>query len=191
MGASARRVRVDASQVIRRAATQSLLMQTPDVSTPSRAAAVAIEDMIRHKTTETGVFIDGAGNTVLKRVGAADRVRFKVSELRGAQGMTFTHNHPGGIGPSLEDLLLAAEFEFSELRVVTALHRHGITMLAHSMVPHLTAGFASAHAGAKIAVSDDVRRNVVHYRDFGPEVQHRTLFRLSSNLGFNYWRQES
>jgi hypothetical protein len=162
-----------------------------DTSTPARAAAVGLEDMIRHNSTETGALIDNAGRTVLKRTGTGDRVQFSHAELLRAKGMTFTHNHPLGIGPSLEDLLLAAEFELIEMRVVTARHRHGVTRLFRTMVPHLPTGFATVEAGAKIAVTDDVRRGVVHYRDFGPEVRHRTLSRLSSNLGFDYWRQES
>ena len=71
-------------------------MQIPDVSSPARAAAVRLEEMIRHKPTETGAFIDSAGKTFLKRIGKADRLRFSSAELRSAKGMTFTHNHPGG-----------------------------------------------------------------------------------------------
>lgn len=184
-------MRVDASQTVSLVPTKSLLMQTPDVSTPARAAAVAIEDMIRHKSMETGVLIDGLGKTFLKRSGLADRVRFSTAELLAAKGMTFTHNHPGGVGPSLEDLLLAAEFELLELRVVTTRYRYGVTMLGRVMLSQLAGGFATAEAGAIIAVKDDVRRGVVNYRDFEPEIRHRTLARLASHLGFNYWRQES
>ena len=77
-------------------------MQLPDVSTPAKAAAVGLENMIRCKPMETGVLIDDSGKTVIKRIGLPNSVRFTNGELLLATGMTFTHNHPGGAGPSLE-----------------------------------------------------------------------------------------
>lgn len=166
-------------------------MQQPDVSTPARAAAVGIEDMIRHKATETGVLIGADGKTILKRQGKADRVRFTHGELLGSAGMTFTHNHPGGHAHSIEDLRLCALYEMHELRVVTADYRHGVSLLRRRHIGPLTRLYGSLHAGAAIATHDDVRRGLIHPRDFGKEVQHRTLHRLSVQIGFEYWRQAS
>ena len=166
-------------------------MHRPDVSTLARAAAVGIEDMIRHKTTETGVLIGADGKTILKRHGKADRVRFTHGELLAAAGMTFTHNHPGGHAHSFEDLRLCAFYEMHELRVVTADNRHGVSMLKRRHIGPMKRLYGGIHSGASIATSDDVRRGLIHPRDFGVEVQHRTLQRLSAQIGFDYWRQAS
>lgn len=166
-------------------------MHTPDVSTPARAAAVAIEDMIRRKPAETGVLIDVDGKTIFKRLGKGNRVSVPVHILRGARGMTFTHNHPDGNGLSLPDVEIGMEFELAEVRVVTERYRHGVSMLARRLLAPLSAGFQAAESGAIVAVRDDMRRGLVHPLDFGPEVRDRTWQRLSSSLGFNYWRQES
>lgn len=166
-------------------------MHAPDVSTKARQSAVAIEDMIRHKSMETGVLINDSGATVRKRVGQAGHVSFSHGDLLGAFAMTFTHNHPGGTGPSLDDVLLGARYSLKEVRVVTARHRHGVAMLGPHLVVPLSATFSTDEAGAILATRDDVRRGLVHPRDFGSEVRHRTWQRLASNLGFDYWRQES
>jgi hypothetical protein len=147
--------------------------------------------MIRRKPMETGVLIDDSGKTFIKRIGRPGSVNFSHGELLRARGMTFTHNHPGGVGPSLEDVQLGVEYGLKEVRVVTGQYRHGVSMLAPRLLGPLTAGFAGEEAGAILAVGDYIRRGLVHPRDFDAEVRHRTWQRLSSNLGFDYWRQES
>lgn len=147
--------------------------------------------MIRHKTTETGVLIAADGRTIVKRHGQADRVKFAHGELIGAVGMTFTHNHPGGLAHSFQDLRLCALYEMHELRVVTTDNRHGVSMLRRQHIGPLARLFGVTHSGAAIATNDDVRRGLVHPKDYGKEVQHRTLQRLAAQIGFDYWRQAS
>lgn len=166
-------------------------MQQLDTSTPARHAAVGIENMIRHNPVETGVFIGSDGATLLKRKGWVDRVGFTRSELKRSKGATFTHNHPSGYGPSLDDIHLGAAYGMKEVRVVTANFRHGVSMLNVLHIVPLLRTFGIEKSGALTAVQDDVKRGLIHPSDFGVEVLHRTWQRMSAHIGFDYWRQQS
>lgn len=166
-------------------------MHLPDVSTPARAAAVGIENMIRHNPVETGVFIAPDGTTLLKRRGYVDRVGFARTELKRFRGATYTHNHPNGFGPSLDDIHIGAAYGIKEVRVVTSSFRHSVSMLDVRHIVPLLRTFATTEAAILVAVRDDVLRGLVYQSDFGIEVRHRTLRHISSQLGFDYWRQQS
>jgi hypothetical protein len=166
-------------------------MHQPDVSTPAQAAAVGIENMIRHNPVETGVFIAPDGRTLLKRKGYVDRVGFTRPELKRYSGATYTHNHPNGYGPSLEDVHLGAAYGIEEVRVVTSSFRHSVSKLDVRHIVPLLRTFPTAQASVHVAVRDDVLRGLVYQSDFGVEVLHRTWRLISSQLGFDYWRQQS
>ena len=166
-------------------------MQLPDVSTPALAAAVGIEDMIRHNPVETGVFIAPDGLTLLKRKGHVDRVGFARTELKCFRGATYTHNHPNGYGPSLEDVHLGAAYGLKEVRVVTSSFRHSVSKLDVRFIVPLLRTFPTTQASVQVAVRDDVLRGLVYQSDFGIEVLHRTWRFISTQLGFDYWRQQS
>jgi len=134
------------------------VMQIPDVSTPARYAAVGVENLIRHNPVETGVFIGPDGATHLKRKGWNNRVSFTRQELKCVKGATFTHNHPNGYGPSLDDVHLGAAYGLKEVRVVTANFRHGLSMLNAVYIVSLSRAFAVETSAALIAVQDVVRR---------------------------------
>lgn len=166
-------------------------MQQPDVSTPARHTAVSIENVIRLDAFENCALIATDGLVIVARKGRKNRVHLTVSELLSAAGMTFTHNHPDGHGPSLTDAEIAAQYEFKELRVVTADHRYGVEMLAARHRLPLLGSFHFEQGRAMTACRDEVLRGLLNPRDFPHEVLHRTWFRLSASLGFHYWREQS
>ena len=164
-------------------------MQKPDVSTAARIAAVAIEELIRNDSTETGVLIASDGSIFSKRPGRSDKVSFPHWELENASGMTFTHNHPNGYAHSLADVKLAVLYSMHEVRVVTSEFRHSVSMLKRSHLGQLDRTFSRVEIETIAAAHHDVRRSVLNPIDFGKEVRHRTWQRLSAELGFHYWRQ--
>lgn len=166
-------------------------MPPPDVSTPARRTAVNIEDTIRHDAIESAALIDQSGTRLVLRKGHNSHVHLTQSELSLAAGATFTHNHPDGFGPSIEDVDVAAQFGFKELRVVTADHRYGVLLLSPSHRWPLSARFAAEESGAMQSARDDVRKGLLNPNDFSREVRHRTWLRLASALGFDYWREQS
>lgn len=166
-------------------------MPKPDVSTLARLAAVHFEDGIRQGSVEVGALIAPDGRIVVRRTGQRTHVSFTVGELCLIAGLTLTHNHPGGSGPSLDDVVLCAQFCLKEVRVVTAKHRYGVGMLRPAQVAPLSASFAAEHAKAVRSCNDDVIRNLLNARDFHRAVIDRTWRRLSSAIGFEYWEEES
>ena len=163
-------------------------MQTPDVRTPARIAAAAIEDMIRKDSTETGVLIASDGTVFLKRQGHPDKVSFPQKELLGAAGMTLTHNHPNGYAHSLQDVRLSIHYRLHEVRVVTPDFRYIASMLKQEHMGPLLRSFGSVEKSTLVAVQDEVRSGSVNQLDFGKEVRHRTWLRLSAQIGFDYRR---
>lgn len=167
-------------------------MPRPDISTPARRTAVGIEDRIRRDALETGALVAPAGSLIVERPGrAADRVSLTVAELRQATGATFTHNHPGGTGPSVDDVVVCAEFGLGELRVVTSSFRHGVSFPTPVALDSIRSAYATEHPRVARLLTDEVRRGLVHPLDFKQELVHRTWQRVSVALRFNYWRHES
>jgi hypothetical protein len=91
----------------------------------------------------------------------------------------------------LDDVKLGVQFEFKELRVVTADHRHGVLMLNMRHHAPLLGLFAAEQDRALASARDDVRRGLLNPSDFGHEALHRVWLRLSASLGFHYWREQS
>lgn len=168
-------------------------MPRPDVSTASRRQAVQIEDSIRHDALETGVLIAPNGSVLSRRQGLADQVWLLPAELALASDATYTHNHPGGTGPSLEDALIAAQHAMRELRVVTSTHRYGIKRLPSGLMIPLQANFQQVEQAAIADVRDDIQKGKLRPSDLRPVARHRTWLRLCNLFGsqLNYWSEQS
>ncbi len=162
-----------------------------DVSTPARRTAVAIEDSIRSDTLETGVFIGPDGLVLLRRKGLPSRVTFSQGELSALAGSTFTHNHLGANSFSVEDVVLASEFELEELRVVTPGHRYGMRGFRVLCPAAWHALFDAATAKAMRPMAEDVRLGLLNRQDFGAEVLHLAWQIVAHTLDLHYWRERS
>lgn len=163
----------------------------PNTNTPARAAAVALENAIRADPLETGALIAPSGAIIVRRQGAADRVKFSQAELAQALGATFTHNHPGGAGPSPTDVAVASEFGFHELRVVTRDFRHGMSRLPALVQSSWEDEHRDAVQALQAMLVDEVKRGLLHPNDFGVELHHRAWARVAAKLKFTYWRERS
>lgn len=106
-------------------------------------------------------------------------------------GATFAHNHPNGTGPSKEDVEVAIEYGFHELRVVTRDRR----FIVHSFSSVQTVAFAAEYQAnwpkVERTVVDEIRRGQLNPYDFRGELVHRTLDRTSKALRFRYEREMS
>jgi SPP1 gp7 family putative phage head morphogenesis protein len=165
----------------------------PDLSTPARATAVAIEDGIRRDALETGAFIDTSGNVMLRKQGAPDRVTFTIHELFNKRGTTFTHNHPGGASFSAADLNLFAVFEFGEMRAITTNARHIVRPLGLRWPnPNaLTDLDDEALKSAQEIVNKMIATGQLERGLFELEVSHQYVLFLSQRTGFFYLREGS
>lgn len=160
----------------------------PKPLTPAQSHAESVEASIRNQYSETGVLIAPDGSEIARRTGVVNTVTFPEDELRRGAGATYTHNHPGGTGPSVEDIELAAEFGFAELRVVTTDRLYRVWGLAGVVPAVVRAEYAPAFQRSITEVTHDVQRNAVDRKDFGSEVLHRTWRRVASRLRFHYER---
>ncbi len=163
----------------------------PDTSTPARAAAVKIEDEIRRDSKETGAFFAADGRELLRRQGEPDMVTFLESELSQLRGATFTHNHPGGGGPSVADVALASEFGFAEARAVTSEFRHSLSGLPALPAAQWQREYDATEGVVASALRESVRTGALHPADFGVETRHRAWASLARSLGFVYTREKS
>lgn len=163
----------------------------PDISTPARAAAVRIEDEIRHDQLETGVFIAQDGWILLRKQGEPDRVGFTVRELRRMKGACFTHNHPGGGSFSPHDLACAGEAALAELRAVTPIFRHFVLNLPVMSEVYWQQTFEHEQRKMAAKLRDAVRTGALHPSDFGCEAQHLAWVSIATKMGFIYRRIKS
>lgn len=168
-----------------------IALTDPDISTPARAAAVQLENEIRRDAMETGAFIAPEGRILLRRTGFPNRVSYLPEELVCVQGKTFTHNHPGAASFSLEDLLLAADLQLHEVRVVTARFRHGAAALPNLHQDQWRTAYDLEYSRQRVRLAPQVRADALHLLDFGFEVRHLVWVELSRQLGFIYWRENS
>lgn len=156
--------------------------------TPAQSHAESVEASIRNLPSEAGVLIAPDGSEIARRSGGTNTVTFPEDELRRGQGATYTHNHPGGTGPSVEDIELAAEFGFAELRVVTSDRLYRVWNLGAVTPTAVRPEYAPAFQRSIAEVTQDVQRNVVDRKDFRSEVLHRTWRRVAARLRFHYER---
>jgi hypothetical protein len=108
-------------------------------------------------------------------------------------GATFTHNHPGGLSFSLEDIVLAWELRLTEVRVVTSRFRH-LAFAFLAGVPdekELQAAYDLEQRRLVAQTRLKVTVGELHPADFGTEVHHLIWLRLSRQYGFTYSRENS
>lgn len=163
----------------------------PDISTPARRTAVGIENVIRSDSLETGAFIGGEGQVLLKRQGMPDRVMYRESELTRMRGAVFTHNHPLGAGFSVDDVALASEFGFSELRAVTLNFRHMASGIPTLGSTQWMQAYKQAEADVVPILMEMVRLGELHPQNFGHEARHRAWATVAKNFNFLYSREKS
>ena len=164
----------------------------PDTSTPARQQAVAIEERIRHDKLETGALIGADGQVLLQRQGMPDQVRFPEDALRQGRGATFTHNHPGGTSFSVDDVALAAEFSFSELRVVAPLQRFSMTPGKTWPGPvDIETAYNDVLKHAQLDVHNRVTAGELQAKFKAAETMHVVWERVAKRLGMLYSRENS
>jgi hypothetical protein len=163
----------------------------PDISTPLKAAIIRFEDAVRSDlATEHAALLDSQGAILLQRSGQSDRVTFTHAELTPMAGATFSHNHPGGASFSLEDIALAAAYDFAEIRAVTALFRHSMAG-PWPAEADLARVYAEEFPKAESEVRDRVKTGQLRAIHYGFEVRHRVWVRVASRLGLVYRREKS
>lgn len=166
-------------------------LATPDISTPARVTAVQLENEIRRDALETGVFIATDGRILLCRTGWRNRVGFSAGELASMRGATFSHNHPGGSAFSLEDMLLATEYELLELRAVDSRFRHIANALPQINEKIWRRAYHLQMQKIRPPVEQAVRMGHLHPADANAETLHLVWFKLSNQFGFQYTRERS
>jgi hypothetical protein len=164
----------------------------PNIATPARAAAVAIEDQIRdQRNFEIGVFIDVAGTELARFHGNADQVSIPVPWLITMKGNTFTHNHPTGGTFSVEDIHQAAQYKLGEIRAVGSHFRHaasGFDAVWHGAV---AVAYHESMQKLRELVSAKVRNDEISAASFTAELQHLAWHAVAKRLQFRYWRERS
>jgi tetrahydromethanopterin S-methyltransferase subunit G len=122
----------------RKPATAPRTAAQPASSVP-REKARAFENKVRLQDYESALVLDGKGKPILSKDGGKDYVNFsaaEVAQIRAAQGVVMTHNHPGGLkyppgNParagnsfSQEDIVFATSGGVQEMRAVTPTRRY-------------------------------------------------------------------
>ena len=152
---------------------------------------MGIENGIRHDPFESCALIASDGRVLATSQGHNSHVTLTAQQLLMSAGATFTHNHPGGTGPSASDVDNGLACQLHEVRVVTASQRHMIWPLDRTKAFAVQAEYDSEIARVEVVLRDEVRRNQLHPKDFGRELVHRTWQRLSVKFGFHYRREDS
>lgn len=164
---------------------------SPDISTPARARAVELENEIRHESLETGAFIAWDGRILLRKTGLANRIGFLASELDSMHGTTFSHNHPGGSAFSIDDILLASEFDLLEVRAVDSRFRHIANTLPKLSEKLLSRAYDLQMNKIHPIVGQAVRMGQLHPADANAERLHLVWSKLALHFGFQYRRERS
>jgi hypothetical protein len=157
--------------------------------TKAQAAALSLEGFIRDDLIETGYLIRPDGTVFAKATGYVDITDFPYAALRRAGGMTMTHNHPRGTGPSLADVLCGVDWKMLEVRVVTSKCRYMVEQLDNIARIALVPAYQNEFIRQEPLVNLDVQHCRLHPADFEAELLHRTWTRVSSRLGFGYRRE--
>ena len=164
----------------------------PNVATPARAASVAVENQIRaQRDFETGVFVDATGRELARFHGEPDQVSIPASWLATMKGNTFTHNHPGGMSFSVDDIDLAARYKLAEVRAVTANFRHAATGLDGVWHGAVGAAYDESVGALRERVTAMVRNDEISAANFTAELKHLAWVLTAKKLGFTYSRERS
>ncbi|NOY63595.1 MAG: hypothetical protein GXP10_10695 [Gammaproteobacteria bacterium] len=86
--------------------------------TTYRASRDKNELKIVGRKTEKAIAFDEDGTVLFEKVGGKSSITFTRKELLPLRGKVVTHNHPRGTSFSPEDIKLAADFGFAEMRAV-------------------------------------------------------------------------
>jgi hypothetical protein len=165
---------------------------TPDRSSPSRDAAVSLEDQIRGDSLETGAFFARDGRLVIRKTGAPDRVTFTAGELVGTDGTLFTHNHPDDDTFSQQDIVSAIESQLLELRAVGPTLRH--MMSAPGGWPSKTAftrAFQNSVNPANSVTAQMISSGQLDSQYARREVCHQFWCEVARRLSLRYSREKS
>jgi len=167
-------------------------LNSPDTSSPARAAAVHLENLIRSDVVETGAFFDINGRLIVRKAGTVNHVRFDAHELAGVAGTLFTHNHPDGLPLSRQDVEQAVSLGLIELRAVTTYCRYIMypdtkwpvwTAIERSLLQHLPAAQQLLTA---LAQSCYISRS-----DAAKEMMHQLWIMVSHDHNLHYMREPS
>lgn len=163
----------------------------PDTSTALTAAVVMFENEHRADgRMEHGATFDKAGVKSNEKEGLHDRVTYMHDQLKTFAGRVFTHNHPGGGSFSVDDIAIAAEYNFAEIRAVTELFRHSMSGRWPSP-GDVRRVFDEEYPRAENEVREMVRSGDLRILHYGAEVLHRAWARVASRLGLTYIREKS
>lgn len=159
-----------------------------EAQSPAQRTAAQVENEIRHLADTVGVFIHPDGSIVLRRQGQHDRVGFAESELAVMQGMTFTHNHPGGLGPSAADIAFASSYQLHELRVVTPHFHHVVLDVPGHSRHYWSAAYAGAMRKVQPHIVERVKSARLNIRQAASEQAHQACRLLAHQHRFSYAR---
>jgi hypothetical protein len=164
----------------------------PDVSSPSRAAAVNFEEVIRFDAVESGRFIAPNGSVLLTRIGQPNRIAFSLFEMMSMRQTLFTHNHPNGTSFSIDDVMMASAIGLAELRVVTSFCRY-IMLPAQNWPDELIIGsvYDRESVQCKRDVTTMVNTGTLAAQYATLEVHHLAWVRAAVRLGLKYHREAS
>jgi hypothetical protein len=171
----------------------------PDVSTPARAAAVALEDRIRLDEAETGAFIDFDGRIIVQKTGPKPakgepkKVTFTERELRGTYGSVFTHNHPGNRPFSPEDVEAAIAQGLTELRAAGPTLRYQMQRKGPTWptIDELHEAFAATVEIAGRRVARMIAQGELEPQFAQAESEHQHWRLVAQKLGLKYNREKS
>ena len=99
-----------------------------DGSSLLRDQVVAIADEIASEPLENLVVLNSEGAELLRKVGSADSVALKVSELAQLRDNVLLHNHPGTLpeGFSVDDVRLALWHDMAQMHAVDAIYLYSL-----------------------------------------------------------------
>lgn len=165
---------------------------SPDISTPSRFAAVRFENAVRHEINENGAFFLADGTLILHKIGTPNNVRFSGNELIGANNSLFSHNHPGGQSFSMQDVQHAVELSLIELRAVAPRWRY--IMRPGETRPTWAEVEQSVKDEAPFAIDEInamLKANQLQHQYRQIEAHHHLWIRVSKSLNLHYQREAS
>lgn len=165
----------------------------PDTSTPLKKSVITFEDAYRNKTDlETGAFFNDDGSFALgPKTGKPDRVSFFVADLQRMAGKVYSHNHPMGASFSPQDVELAAEYGFAEIRAVTKLFRHSLSAATWPTIDEIRKAVKEEERRVEIELEDQIKTGQIRAIHYGFELTHRTWARVAMRLAMKYVREKS
>ena len=165
----------------------------PDTSTPLKRAVIAFEDAHRNNADfEIGAFFNDDGSFALgPKKGKPDRVSFRVVDLQRMAGKVYSHNHPMGASFSIQDVELAAEYGFAEIRAVTKFFRHSLSAAAWPAIDEIGRAVKEEERRVEAVLIDQIKTGQIRPIHYGLELTHRTWARVAMRFAMKYVREKS